>query len=104
MIGVVEDHTAASFNKGSGEGWYVQGEKVFTNFHYLAPFARYEKWNRFIESGDYESDSNLFGLNWYLNGNRFRVSLAYQQDNLGRSISGAKEKAEAFHLASMWHF
>lgn len=104
MMGVIEDHAAASFNKGSGEGWYVQGEKLFADFHFLAPFARYENWNRFVESGDYETESNLFGLNWYLNGNRFRVSLAYQVDNLGRSISGSKERNEAFHLASMWHF
>lgn len=104
MIGVIEDHSTANFNKGVGEGWYVQGEKVFSNFHFLAPFARYEKWDRFIESGDYQTDSSLFGVNWYLNGNRFRASLAYERDNLGRDISGSKERVEAFHLASMWHF
>lgn len=104
MMGVIEDHSAANFNKGDGEGWYVQGEKLFSNFYFLAPFARFEKWNRFIESGDYETESNLFGVNWYANGNRFRLSLAYERNDLGRDISGSKEEVEAFHLASMWHF
>jgi hypothetical protein len=104
MKGVVENFAAsAPYNKGSSEGWYVQGEKLFTNFHFLAPFARYEKWNRFIESGDYTQESNIFGVNWYLNGNRFRVSAAYQVDHLGSDI-GDKNKVEYLHLASMWHF
>lgn len=104
MQGVVEELGVANFNVGSGEGWFVQGEKLFTNFHYLAPFLRYEKWNRFLESGDYMSESNMLGLNWYLNGNRFRVTLAYERNRLGESIEGHEERVEAYHLASMWHF
>lgn len=104
MDGVIEDHGATSFKKGAGEGWFVQAEKVFAEFHFVAPFVRYEEWNRFIGSGDYETDGSLFGVNWYLNGNRVRVSVAYEQANLGRDVSGAKEKTEAFHVASMWHF
>ncbi len=104
LNGVVEDFSNANLRHGAGEGYYVQGEYVLKELSYLAPFARYESWNRFIESGDYESFHTLYGVNWYLNGNRFRVGVAYENNQLGRDIEGGKEKVEAFHLASMWHF
>lgn len=103
MNGVVEDLTAGNLNKGTGEGYYVQGEYVLPEFYFFAPFARYENWDRFVEEGDYASDHNLYGINWYLNGNRFRVTLAYEKNNLGKDIKGG-QRVEAFHLASMWHF
>ena len=105
MDGVVEDLSpGSSFRKGSSEGWYTQAEKVFPDFHFIAPFARYEKWNKFISAGDYDLESYLYGVNWYLNGNFFRVTLAYQLDNLGEDIEGDETKVESVHLASMWHF
>jgi hypothetical protein len=105
MDGVVEDLTdTAAFRKGTSEGWYTMGEKVFPEFYFLAPFVRYEKWNRFITAGDYTQESYLYGINWYLNGNFFRVTLAYQQDNLGEDIEGDKTRVESLHLATMWHF
>lgn len=104
LNGVVEDFSATDINQGSGEGYYVQGEYVLVDLEYFAPFARYEFWDRFQESGDYESWHSLYGLNWYLNGNRFRVGVAYERNLLGRDIEGGKERVEAYHLSSMWHF
>lgn len=104
MDGVIEDFDAPKFNKGRGEGYYVQGEKLFRDFYFLAPFVRYENWNRFIERGDNESDSQLYGVNWYANGNRFRITAAYQIDYLGKDIEGDATRIEFIHLATMWHF
>ena len=101
--GVIEDHEAAKLNVGKSEGWYVQGEKVFPDFHYIAPFARYEKWDRFITSGDYITTDQLYGVNWYLNGNRFKVSLAYEVTENGDD-SGLAKESEAYHFATAWHF
>lgn len=101
--GVIEDHKSSIFNKGRGEGYYVQGEKIFRNFHFIAPFARFESWDRFQGSGDYLSRDEIFGINWYANGNRFKLSLAYE-----RSWNGADttldEDSESYHLATAWHF
>jgi len=104
MDGVIEDHSVTNFNVGRSEGWYVQAEKVFSDFHFLAPFIRYETWDRFLGAGDYESITNMYGVNWYLNGNRFRVSAAYETSNLGRSINGSKLEEDKIHISSMWHF
>lgn len=102
--GVIEDHTVTtSYNKGKSEGWYVQGEKVFPQFHFIAPFARYEHWDRFLTSGDHLSLDQLYGVNWYLNGNRFKISLAYEKTDNGED-SNLAEKSEAYHFATAWHF
>lgn len=101
--GVVENHEAANLNVGKSEGYYVQGEKVFPDFHFLAPFARYEKWDRFLSGGDYLTTDKLYGVNWYLNGNRFKLSLAYEHTDNGDDTGRPKE-SEAYHLASSWHF
>lgn len=101
--GVVEDHSAANFNKGTSDGWYVQGEKLFTEFYYLAPFARYESWDRFRDSGDYLSTNQLYGINWYANGNRFKLSLAYEHVE-NEEDTGLSGQADLYHLATAWHF
>lgn len=102
--GVIEDHTVStSFNKGKSEGWYVQGEKVFPEFHFLAPFARYESWDRFLASSDHLTIDQLYGLNWYLNGNRFKISLAYEKTENGKD-SALPEESEAYHFATAWQF
>lgn len=102
--GVIEDHTVTtSYNKGKSEGWYVQGEKVFPEFYFIAPFARYESWDRFITSGDYLTTDQLYGVNWYLNGNRFKISLAYEKTDNGED-SSLPDESEAYHFATAWHF
>ncbi|MCM2350908.1 MAG: OprO/OprP family phosphate-selective porin [Bacteriovoracaceae bacterium] len=103
MNGVIEDHNAPILNQGKSEGYYFQSEWVFTRFHYLAPFARYEKWDRFIGTKDFETQGTLWGLNWYLNGNRFRVSLAYEEVLSGNAVANSS-KVQVLHLASLWRF
>lgn len=101
--GVVENHEAPSLNVGKSEGWYVQGEKVFPSFHYIAPFVRYEKWDRFLTSGDYLSTDQLYGVNWYLNGNRFKVNVAYEHTKNGDD-TGLANESDAYHIGTAWHF
>jgi hypothetical protein len=101
--GVVENHEAQALNVGKSEGYYIQGEKVLPDFHFLAPFARYEKWDRFLSGGDYLTVDKLYGVNWYLNGNRFKVSLAYQHTDNGDD-TGLSKESEAYHIATAWHF
>lgn len=104
MDGVIEDHSVTNFNVGRSKGWYVQAEKVFSDFHFIAPFIRYEIWDRFLGANDYESITNMYGVNWYLNGNRFRVSAAYETSKLGRAINGSKIEEDTVHISTMWHF
>ncbi|MFP5386686.1 MAG: hypothetical protein ACLGHN_11445, partial [Bacteriovoracia bacterium] len=102
--GVIENHNVTTnYNTGKSEGWYVQGEKVFPHFYWLAPYIRYEKWDRFITSGDYLTTDQLYGLNWYLNGNRFKMSLAYEVTTNGND-TGMADRSEAYHWSTAWHF
>lgn len=101
--GVIEDHSAVEFNQGTGNGWYAQLEKVFPDFHFLAPFLRVERWDRFRNSGDYLSQSDILGLIWYANGNRFKMSLAYEEGRNGQDTTLA-EKYKSYHFATAWHF
>jgi hypothetical protein len=102
--GVIEDHTATVFNKGQGEGYFTQVEKLWRDFYYLSLFYRHEEWDKFISSRDYKQISNILGVNWYLNGNRMRLTLAVEATNSGRDISSKLKKDQSIHLASMWHF
>lgn len=101
--GVVEDHSVAAFNTGSSDGWFIQGEKLFKEFYYLAPFVRFESWDRFKESGEYVSEGQLYGINWYANGNRFKLSVAFEHVE-NDADTGLAGQADLYHLATAWHF
>lgn len=75
--GVIDDYSSASFVEGESDGWFVQSEFVFTNFHYLAPYIRYQYWDHFKEKADFGETSTLLGLNYYMKGNKLRVGAYY---------------------------
>ena len=83
---VVEDWDAPVLNVGESDGWYVTGEYVITNFHYIAPFARYETWDRFDGKQNSDVTSTLVGVNWYLRGNTTKVGLVYEKTKSDESI------------------
>jgi len=83
---VVENWDAPVLNVGESDGWYVTGEYVLTNFHYIAPFARYETWDRFEGKQGSDVTSALVGVNWYLRGNTTKVGLVYQRTESDESI------------------
>jgi hypothetical protein len=76
----------AAGNIGKSTGWYAQGEYVFTDLGYIAPFFRYESWDKFKDADGYDFKSKIAGINWYLRGNSTKVGLAYQKDSYGTSI------------------
>ncbi len=75
--GAIEDMSATSLNYGSSDGFYLEGEYVFTSLSYLAPYFRYEEWDRFHQADNFSLTSTVFGLNWYMKGHNIRLGLFY---------------------------
>ncbi|NBW98557.1 hypothetical protein EBR03_03195 [bacterium] len=84
--GITEDFSTPNLNTGNSDGWYVIGEYVLTKLNYLAPFFKYERWNRFREASGYLVESSAIGANLYLMGNSFRVGITGQRDQMGTSL------------------
>ncbi len=108
--GVIEDFSANAKNVGSSDGYYIQSEYVFKNLSYLAPFVRYEKWDRFKQLSDYDFESYVAGLNWYTKGNKIRFGLVYQYDKSDSNLVSVDSRGrrliddQQFKLTSMWHY
>ncbi len=101
--GVVKDW--ANPETGKSNGWYATGEYVIEQLGYLAPFIRYEKWDKYEDAApgeDYELESKIAGLNWYFRGNTSKVGLVYQEDTLGDSIGGYTDTR--MKLTTQWFF
>ena len=99
---VVEDITARSLNKGTSSGYYVTGEYVFTSLYFIAPFARYESWDRFEQKEEYGTTSILAGVNWYLRGNTTKIGAYYQKDSYEKNV-GDKD-VNIIRVTSQWFF
>jgi hypothetical protein len=67
-----------SLNTGESNGWYVLSEYVMPNFYFIAPFVRYETWDRFEGQPNTDITSTQFGANWYLRGNTTKVGLVFE--------------------------
>ena len=87
---------------GKAHGWYVTGEYVLPQLYYIAPFFRYEKWDKFEDADGYKLTSKIGGINWYLRGNSTKVGLAYQVDDYGVNIGDEKVKRVKF--TTQWFF
>jgi len=79
--GAVEDLNASTLNIGESEGWYVLSEYVMPELGYIAPFARYDRWDRFSDADGFQQETIVAGINWYLRGNTTKVGINYQRDN-----------------------
>ncbi|MFK5938809.1 MAG: porin [Sulfurimonas sp.] len=100
---VVQDwEVNGNVTTGSSDGWYVTGEYVFTDLKYIAPFARYESWDRFQGKDGYDVTSTLAGVNWYLRGNTTKVGLIYQKDEYG--INTGNKHVTSMRVTSQWFF
>ncbi|KIM12780.1 MAG: hypothetical protein KU37_02610 [Sulfuricurvum sp. PC08-66] len=80
---------------GQSNGGYVTGEWVIPAWGYIAPFGRYENWNRFINEAGYNSSVKTVGFNWYLRGNTTKLGLNYSLESSNEST---------FRVTSQWFF
>ena len=97
---VIKDFTAPTLEIGSSNGWYVTGEYILP--YYIAPFARYERWDRWEDESGYTLTSTIFGINWYLRGNSTKVGIAYQSDDYGEKIGDKTENR--LKITTQWFF
>jgi len=93
---------APTVETGTSEGWYVTGEYVFPDFYYVAPFFRYESWDRFTEADGYDVTSSTAGVNWYLRGNTTKVGFSYQKNEYG--VNTGDKNDDIFRVTSQWFF
>ena len=106
---VVENWSVPVLNVGESDGWYVTSEYVMKDFYYVAPFFRYESWDKFSDKEDYNLESKMAGVNWYLRGNTTKVGLYWQKDeydlNAGTDGKGSVlEDVQRIRLTSQWFF
>ncbi len=98
---VIEDLNAATPHLGTSAGWYALTEICFPELSYLAPFFRFERWDRFQQVEGYLHLSRVAGINWYLRGNTARIGLAAQSDTFGSQLGSSEI---AYKLTSQIHF
>ncbi len=99
---VVEDFGAVTLNTGNSTGWYATSEYVIPELAYLAPFVRYEKWDKFDDLDGYDYTAKMAGVNWYLRGNTTKVGLYMQKENFGTNIGD--NDVTTVRLTSQWFF
>lgn len=100
---MVKDWTATTnIETGSSTGWYVTGEYVIPELNYIAPFARYESWDRFDGAEGYDLTSKLAGVNWYLRGNTTKLGFVYQKDEYG--VNTGNKDVTSMRVTSQWFF
>ncbi|HIQ27213.1 MAG TPA: hypothetical protein EYH42_01765 [Sulfurovum sp.] len=87
---------------GTSDGWYVTGEYVFPELGYVAPYFRYESWDRLNDTDGYNVTSKTVGVNWYLRGNTTKVGILYQQDEYG--VNTGNRTDDIFRVTSQWFF
>ena len=94
----------ATNETGKSNGWYATGEYVIEQLGYVAPFVRYEKWDKWEDEDGYDLESKIAGINWYLRGNTAKVGLVYQEDNYGENLKDGKHTDTRMKLTSQWFF
>ncbi len=100
---VVKDWAVSgAVETGTSDGWYVTGEYVMPELSYLAPYFRYETWDRLNDADGYDVTSKTLGLNWYLRGNTTKIGLLYQQDEYG--VNTGNRTDDIIRVTSQWFF
>ena len=103
--GVVKNFAVAGQGElGSSNGWYATSEYVFKDLSYIAPFVRYESWNKYNDQAGYDFTSKIAGLNWYLKGNSIKAGIAYQQDEYGSKLKDGERTVSTLKLTSQFFF
>ncbi|MEA1916972.1 MAG: porin [Campylobacterota bacterium] len=100
---VVKDWNAAALTTGESSGWYATSEYVIPSLGYIAPFIRYESWDKFETGpGDYKFTSTMGGVNWYLMGNSIKAGLTYTSEKYG--VDTGDKDNDIIRLTSQFFF
>lgn len=100
--GVVKDKNSAE--TGKSNGWYATSEYVIEELNYLAPFVRYESWDKFEGTDGYDFTSAMVGVNWYLKGNSIKAGLTYQEDKYGTALKSGERTESRLKLTTQFFF
>ena len=100
--GVVKDKNLAETGKSTG--WYATSEYVIEELGFLAPFVRYESWNKFEGADGYELTSAMVGANWYLKGNSIKAGITYQEDNYGTALKSGERTESRLKVTTQFFF
>jgi len=98
--GVAKNWT--STQTGKSNGWYATAEYCFADYGFVAPFVRYESWDKFKDANGYDLTSKMAGVNWYLMGNTIKAGITVQEDEYGVNIGNEKERR--IKVTSQWFF
>lgn len=93
-----------SAETGKSNGWYATSEYVIEELGYVAPFIRYESWDKFEGADGYDLTSKMAGVNWYLKGNSIKAGLTYQEDSYGTALKGDERDEKVFKVTSQFFF
>ena len=100
---MVKDWSApTTLETGTSDGWYATAEYVFKALYYIAPFVRYEEWDRWNDEDGYDVTSKTFGINWYLRGNTTKVGFNYQKNEYG--VNTGNKEEDIYRVTSQWFF
>ncbi len=89
---------------GKSNGWYATGEYVIEELGYLAPFFRYESWDKFEGADGYDLTSKMAGVNWYLKGNSIKAGLTYQNDSYGTELKSGERDEKVLKVTTQFFF
>ncbi len=99
--GVVESFANQPLNTDKSDGGFAQVEYVLTEFHYFAPFARWQSWNRFKQNSNFDQSSWLIGLNHYLKGNKLRWGAFFEKSDYGAALTATNQFADSETVAGL---
>lgn len=88
--------------QGSSEGHQIQLEYTFQDLNFIAPFVRYESWDKFEQADGFDVNATVVGVNWYLKGEKIRVGAAFIQEDHAANVGN--KKVDAFQLYSMMNY
>ena len=107
LDGMIDDFASATTTIGKSDGGFAQAEYVFTNFHYIAPFLRYQTWNRFKDFDNFSENTMLAGINYYMKGNKLKTGLYYETvdyDDALATAAGFGETDTTIGVHLMMHY
>jgi len=93
-----------SAETGKSNGWYATSEYVIESLGYVAPFVRYESWDKFEGVDGYDYTAATAGVNWYLKGNSIKAGLVYQTEKYGTALKDGERTVDTIRLTSQFFF